>query len=204
MKRTSPAALRNRVPLAARLQGLLDEPSGEPQRVLEVASGTGIHAVHFVAVMPGVVWQPTDPSSEALESVEAHRRELADERLLPAARLDAAEASSWRAYVGPYDAIFCANMVHIAPWSAAVGLFAHAPSRLRPGALLLLYGPFRFEGRFTAESNAAFDASLRARNATWGVRDVEALKDLAGDRLTLERVLEMPANNHLLVWRTPS
>ncbi len=195
MKREAPAALRNRAPLLEQLRRLL--PLDRPRcDVLEIASGTGTHAAHFVDALPTVHWQPTDVSPEALSSVEAHRAEREDARLAPVRRLDVCQSDDW---FGDYDAIFCANMIHIAPWAAAEGLLRGAREVLRPDGRLLLYGPFRFSGAYTAESNAAFDASLRGRDPAWGVRDVDDLK-AAAEGLSISETIEMPANNHLLVW----
>lgn len=195
MKREAPAALRNRQPLLEQLRRLL--PLDRPRcDVLEIASGTGTHAAYFVAALPTLHWQPTDISPEALSSVEAHRADRGGDRLAPVRRLDVHRSEDW---FGTYDAIFCANMIHIAPWAAAEGLLAGARGALRPDGKLLLYGPFRFSGSYTAESNAAFDASLRGRDPEWGVRDVDDLKT-AGAGLVLSETVEMPANNHLLVW----
>jgi len=196
MKRDAPAALRNRGPLLEQLRQWLPFEHSRCD-VLEIASGTGTHAAHFVASVPGLHWQPTDVSPEALSSVEGHRVELRDERLAPVRRLDVRRPEDW---FGAYDAVFCANMVHIAPWAAAEGLMRGAAGVLRPDGLLLLYGPFRFSGAFSAESNAVFDESLRGRDAAWGVRDVDDLK-AAAEGLALEQTIEMPANNHLLLWR---
>lgn len=198
MIREAPAALRNRAPLLEQLRRLLPLER-ERCDVLEVASGTGTHAAHFVAAMPKLYWQPTDLSPEALGSIEAHRADLTGDRMAPARSLDTTKDANW-ADLGPFDAVFCANMIHIAPWAAAEGLFRGAAGVLRAEGCLLIYGPFRFDGVFTAESNAAFDASLRGRDEAWGVRDVKALEGLARG-LVLEQTVEMPANNHLLVWR---
>jgi SAM-dependent methyltransferase len=195
VKRHAPAASRNRGPILAVLRELLPEGG----RVLEIASGTGEHAAAFARELPGVTWQPSDAEAEALASIEAWRKEAGAPNLLPAIVLDAG-APPWD--VGEVDAVVAINLVHIAPWSAAEGLFAGAARVLAPGGVLFLYGPYRFDGAFTAPSNAAFDASLRGQDPAWGVRDVRDLTRLAEEGgLVREAVVAMPANNHGLVFR---
>jgi SAM-dependent methyltransferase len=195
MKRHAPATLRNRAPILAVLRGLLHEGA----RVLELASGTGEHAVAFAHALPHVTWQPSDVDPEALASIEAWRSEGGASNLLPALALD---ATSPRWDVGEVDAVVAINLVHIAPWRAAEGLFAGAARVLAAGGVLFLYGPYRFEGGFTAQSNAGFDASLRAQDPEWGVRDLRDLTRLAQESgLVREAVVPMPANNHCLVFR---
>ena len=194
-KHHAPATARNRDPIRAVLEREL------PARgtVLEIASGSGEHAVYFARAFPALTWQPSDAYEPALDSIAAH---LAEARL-PNARAPIAldvTAESWP--VARADAIVCINMIHIAPWQAALGLFAGAERLLPDGALLYLYGPYRFGGAFTAASNAEFDRSLRARDPRWGVRDVDDLTAAAGGHgLALTGVIEMPANNHSLVFR---
>jgi SAM-dependent methyltransferase len=183
MKRTAPAADRNREPILDALRELL----GPGARVLEVGSGTGQHAQFFTENMPGWIWQPTDLDPANLASVEAHRAEVNRDNFLPPLRLDAA-SSKWPS--GPFDAVF-----------SAIGLIDGAARMLNPSALLILYGPFRFSGSFTADSNAAFDARLRGEDPSWGVRDVDDLQREALARGFLApRVVPMPANNHVLVF----
>lgn len=194
-KRHAPATLRNRRPILQVLSRLLPE-TGE---MLEIASGTGEHAVYFARRLPGIVWQPTDRDPELLASIEAWRDDAELENLPPARRLDVRERP-WP--VERADAIFCSNMIHIAPWEAAEALFSGAAELLPPGGLLILYGPFREGARHTSESNRRFDEKLRAQDPAWGVRDrfeVEALAGRAG--FALEERVPMPANNLLLVFR---
>lgn len=194
MKRSSPAALRNREPLLVALAPRL------PSRglVLEIASGSGEHAVHFARSLPALNWQPTDPDPTAVESILSWRAECGLPNLLPPLALDVTQ-QLWP--VSAADAMFCANMIHIAPWAACEGLFDGAARLLAGGAALLTYGPYRFDGQFTAESNAAFDQSLRQRDPCWGVRDVADLRRLAVERgFSLQDTVEMPANNHLLIF----
>ena len=149
----------------------------------------------------------SDPASvttypSGVRSIEAWRQEAGLFNLLPALSLDV-RAAEWP--VGRADAMLCINMVHIAPWDAALALFANAGRILAAGALLYLYGPYRFDGQFTAPSNAAFDQSLRARDPRWGVRDVRDLEAAASAQgLTLRDTIAMPANNHSLIFRRAS
>jgi hypothetical protein len=193
MKQNAPAAVRNREPIREVLARHLP-PTG---RVLTIAEGTGEHVVHFARSFPALTWLPTDRDDDALASITAWRADAALDNILPAAKLDVT-AESWP--VEHADAITCINMVHIAPWEAAIGLFAGAARCLARDALLYLYGPFRFDGDFTAPSNEAFDASLRARDARWGIRDVRDLERAAA-HFALRDIIAMPANNHSLVFR---
>ncbi|HEY0446804.1 MAG TPA: DUF938 domain-containing protein [Allosphingosinicella sp.] len=193
-RRSAPHVARNAAPIAELLRGVLP-PAG---LVLEVASGTGEHALYFARAFPTLTFQPSDPDPAALASIEAWRRE-GPANLLPPVRLDAA-AADWP--VARADAMLCINMVHISPWSATLGLLAGAERVLAAGAPLYLYGAYRQEGVPTAASNEAFDRSLKARNPQWGLRrleDVAAEADRHG--LTLERVVPMPADNLSLVLR---
>jgi hypothetical protein len=191
----APATARNREPIRDVLARELP-PQGT---VLEIASGSGEHAVYFAGAFPGIAWQPSDTSDAALASIEAWRAEAQLANLRAPVVLDA----TWPLWpVASAEAIVCINMVHISPWEAALGLFAGASRLLMSGALLYLYGPFRFDGAFSAGSNAAFDQSLRARDPRWGVRDASALEAAArAQGLVLRDTIEMPANNHSLVFR---
>ena len=194
--RNAPAAARNREPIFNVLREWLPQPG----RVLEVASGTGEHAVWFSGAMPGITWQPTDRDAEALASIAAWRAGAALTNLLPPLHLDASDPGSWP--VGPVDAVVSINMIHIAPWAATLGLMAGAARVLGPGGLALLYGPFREGGAHTAPSNAAFDASLQARDPAWGVRDLGAVAAVAAAHgMALAARVAMPANNLILVFR---
>ncbi len=192
---TSPAALRNRGPILEVLRRVL------PARgtVLEIASGSGEHAVHFAAGLPHLTWQPTDLAEDARASIAAYRDAAGLPNLLPPIALDAAEPS-WP--LTRADAIVSINMIHIAPWPAAEGLIAGAERLLAGGAVLYLYGPFKEDGRHSAPSNAAFDASLRASNRDWGVRYLVEVTALAGRHgLDFEERIAMPANNLSVVFR---
>jgi len=190
-----PPVLRNRDPILAVLRETL------PQRgkVLEIASGSGGHATYFAARLPEIVWQPTDADPAALASIAARREAAGLPNLLPPLALDV-HAPRWP--IDTADAVVAINMIHISPWSATEGLVAGAARVLTPGGVLYLYGPYREGGAHTAPSNAAFDASLRAQNPAWGVRDLEDVVALAQrHHLHLERRVAMPANNLSLVFR---
>lgn len=194
-KRHAPATLRNRDAIAAVLADWLPAAG----TVLEVASGSGEHVVHFAAVFPQLEWQPSDPDPAGPTSIAAHRSEAGLANIAPPLALDAV-ASEW-----PIDraaAILCINMVHISPWEATLGLFAGAARLLTAGAPLILYGPYIEPGVPTADSNLAFDASLRARNPAWGLRDTGEVKDAAAHAgLAFAGRRAMPANNLMLLFR---
>lgn len=194
MKQHAPATERNREPI----RGVLAEYLPERGLVLEIASGSGEHAVYMAAALPGLRWQPTDAAPDALASIEAWRLEAGLPNVLPPVALDVT-APVWP--VAAADAIVCINMVHIAPWEAALALLDGAERTLPMDGVLYLYGPFRRAGE-TAPSNETFDCWLRARDPRWGVRDMLELAAAAQERgLALEHVLPMPANNHSLVFR---
>ena len=195
MRRQAPAAARNRQPILDVLRPRL------PARglVLEIASGSGEHIVHFAEALPGLVFQPTDPNADARASIDdwVGTRGLGNVR--------AALALDTTARIWPTDgadAVLCCNMIHIAPWEAVVGLIAGASHMLSSGGMLYLYGPYRRDGAHTAPGNEAFDLDLRRRNPAWGVRDLEAVTALAGDRgFGAPEIIDMPANNLSLVFK---
>ena len=165
--------------------------------VLEVASGSGEHAVHFAAVFPQLDWQPSDPEPAAISSIEAWRADAGLPNLREPMILDAT-ASEWP--VEAADAVLNINMVHISPWEAALGLLDGAARLLAPGGKLILYGPWTLQRFPTAASNLAFDADLRQRNPAWGLRNVEDFAAEAEKRgLLLADQREMPANNRMLL-----
>ena len=189
----SPAAARNRGPILEVLRGHLP-PTGQ---VLEVASGTGEHVAHFAAALPALTWQPTDRTSESFASIDAWASGLGN--VLPACVLDA-QGNSWPA--GHADAVLCINMIHIAPWPAAIGLVSGAARILPPGGMLALYGPFRRAGQELEPGNAAFDADLRSRDSAWGLRDVEDVSTLAAEAgFGPSTIVSMPVDNLMLLFR---
>ncbi|MEO6153656.1 MAG: DUF938 domain-containing protein [Croceibacterium sp.] len=195
MKRHAPATDRNREPIAA----VLTEELPARGLVLEIASGSGEHAVHFARTYPDLTWQPSDPDPAARESIEAWRAESGLMNVRPPVMLDAA-APDWS--VARADAIVCVNMIHITPPSATQGLFAGAGRLLATGGPLIAYGPFLEADVATAASNLAFDIDLKARNPRWGLRTVAWLDELAGaNGLARTRRVAMPANNLALVYR---
>lgn len=207
-RRQAPAAARNRGPILDVLRQVLP-PQGT---VLEVASGTGEHVVHFAQQLPGLEFQPSDPDPQARASVDAWVRVLRLANVRPAIALHA-DAAEWP-FAGA-DAVLCINMIHIAPWSATEGLIRGAARALavRPhaapmsaaaGGLLFLYGPFRRRGHATAAGNEAFDAELRRQNPAWGVRDLDAVTELAlSAGFSAPAVHAMPANNLSVVFQLP-
>lgn len=191
---SSPAAERNKGAILDQLERLLPAKG----LVLEIASGTGQHVVHFAAALPILQWQPTEIHADSLVSVHTRREAAGLDNIAEPVTLDVLE-HPWP--VERADAIVCINMIHIAPWAAAEGLFRGAQRILAPGARLILYGPYRWNGRHTAPSNEAFDASLRARDPEWGVRELEDVEALAVryDFAPLETVA-MPANNLIVAF----
>jgi Protein of unknown function (DUF938) len=193
-RRHSPAAERNGPPILAELQRLLP-PAGV---MLEIASGTGQHAAFFSAGLPGWQWQPSDYEAGALPSIAAWCEGL--DRVRPPITLDVL-AADWPGVPVQVDAIYCANMIHIAPWECTAGLMRGAARRLAPQGLLITYGPYLLDDELTAPSNLAFDADLRERNPAWGIRRLaDVIAEAATVGLKLSERLDMPANNKLLVW----
>ncbi len=189
-----PATMRNRDAILDVLRGVLPA-SG---LVLEIASGSGEHVVHFARAFPDLTFQPSDPEDAALQSIGAWTQDTGAANVLPPVMLDAA-SDRWP--VTSADAILCINMIHISPWRATEGLFRGASNLLSKGSPLYLYGPYRRAEVITAPSNEAFDASLKARNPEWGLRDLETVAALARDEgFSAPTVTEMPANNLSVVF----
>ena len=185
----SPAAERNKGVILDAIRALLPHAGV----VLEIASGTGQHVVHFARALPSLTWQPTDADDQLRAAAAERIRAAGLSNIRAPLRLDVLE-QDWPA-VGA-DAIVCINMIHIAPWSATAALLAGASRLLRPGNRLFLYGPYKRGGRHTAPSNEAFDENLRARNPEWGVRDLDDVERFAEERgFELVEVTAMPANN---------
>lgn len=192
-----PATLRNREAILAVLKDVVPRQG----LLLEIASGSGEHAAFMAPQLKPLVWQPSDYEAAALPSIDAYAGDSGADNIRPAVRLDVTQ-QNWP--LTACDALLCCNMIHIAPWAAAEGLFAGAAAIMAAkGAPLLLYGPFRRHGAHTAASNAAFDDSLKSRDASWGVRcldsEVAPLAQRSG--FALERILEMPANNLTVIFR---
>ena len=191
-KLISPSALRNRDPIADVLLPVLTGNA----RVLEIAAGTGQHAAYFCALRPDINWQPTDIDAKSRQSQNAYRRGF-EAQIQPSIALDMT-AQDWGRNLGRFDAIYCANMVHIAPWEAALGLAAGARQVLKPGGSLILYGPF-LDGKNSAPSNLDFDRNLKSRNPAWGVRDLHSVKHIfAQNGLGFVRAVSMPRDNFFL------
>jgi SAM-dependent methyltransferase len=197
----APTFHRNHAAIGAVLESALRGWTGD---VLEIGSGTGQHAVAFARSLPTVTFWPTDLNDNHLRSIAAWRAHAGLGNVMAPARLDAGARDWPLAALGlpsAFIAMFCANVIHIAPWAVAQGLFAGAGRHLADGGRLFLYGPFRRDGAHNAPSNAAFDASLRRQNPEWGVRDTADLRALAGQNgLRLSDIAEMPANNAVLTF----
>jgi SAM-dependent methyltransferase len=186
---------RNRQPILEVLARALPSRS----LVLEIASGSGEHAVFFAGNLPSLAWQPTDADDDALASIAAHRAAAGLPNLLEPLRLNAA-AERWP--IERADALVCNNMIHIAPWRITEGLMAGAGRSLPAGGILYLYGPYRIDGRHTASSNEDFDAWLRVQNPEWGIRDLADVTALARRHgLDLTETVAMPANNLSVIFR---
>lgn len=193
-RESHPSVGRNRGPILEVLRGAF------PRRgsVLEIASGSGEHAWFFASSLPEITWQPSEPTEAGLQNIEAWRSEEPLENLL-APRVIDTRSDAW--HVGNFDAMFCANMIHISPWESCIGLMRGAGEHLRPGGVLVTYGPYMVDGQHTAPSNEAFDAHLRGRDPSWGIRDVAAVAEQAeANGLRLAERIAMPANNFSLVF----
>lgn len=195
MKAHWPAPERNKGPILEVLQRVLPA-SGT---LLEISSGSGQHAAYFSEHLPGMTWIPSDIDEDNLESIAGYHAECARENFRAPIALDV-RSRDWG--VPPLDAVFNANMIHIAPWSCSIGLLEGVARHLRPGGVFVLYGPFRIGGAHTAESNAAFDLGLRRQNEHWGVRDMEEVVHCASLLgLAFSERIQMPAENQTLVFR---
>jgi len=192
---SSPAAERNKAPILAVLTRVLPSVAA----VLEIASGTGQHAAHFAAAHSGWRWQPSDADPDALDTIASRTDSFANVR--PPVLLNVL-ASSWPESLDRFDAVYCANMLHIAEWDTCAALMRGAIRHLVPGGALVLYGPYLVDGEPTAPGNAAFDADLRRRHPGWGLRRLAVVVDEAERAgLSFERRFDMPANNLMLVFR---
>jgi SAM-dependent methyltransferase len=190
---------RNFAPMLAVLETLLAGRSGD---VLEIGSGTGQHVAGFARALPALTWWPTDPNANHLRSIAAWTRHSGLANVSAPLPLDAADPDPGAGLPDRFAAIVSMNVLHIAPWTVAEGILGLARQRLADDGILALYGPFHRDGAPTSPGNAAFDASLRAENPAWGVRDVEAVADAArAAGLRLDDIVQMPANNLTLILR---
>ena len=195
----SPAAERNKQPILEALRQCLPAHG----RALEIASGTGQHAAWFAAALPGWTWQPTEARPEALPGIAAWAAQAGAANVLAPRVLDVM-APHWAVDDARFDLVFCANLLHIAPWAVCAALMRASAQCLGPGGVLVTYGPYLEDGVATAPGNLAFDASLRARNPAWGLRRREDVaREAAGAGLGLAARHALPANNLLLVWARP-
>lgn len=194
-RETAPSAERNRQPILEVLARALP-PRG---LVLEIGSGTGQHVAHFAQALPALTFQPSEMDVERHASIAAWAAAGKLSNVEPPLAFDVTKRP-WP--VSAADAIVCINVIHISPWEATLALMAGAGAILSAGGVLVTYGPYKRGGAHTSQSNQAFDASLRARNPLWGVRDVDTVAQVAGSEgLALEEIVPMPANNFTLVWR---
>lgn len=192
---SSPSALRNREPIWTVLQSTLPERG----KMLEIASGSGEHAIHYAERLPNLIWQPSDPSQKARASIKAWSDEVGLANLLPPLDIDVTN-EIWP--IDSADAMLAINMVHISPWSATEGLIKGAGKLLSSGGSLILYGPYKQQGREFVDSNMEFDAWLRNQNADWGIRQLEEVAELAGRvGLSLSSIVYMPANNLCVIFK---
>jgi hypothetical protein len=194
-KRVAPAADRNKEAILEVLSQVLPATG----TVLEVASGSGQHAVFFARALAHLVWQPSDPDEGSRASIAAYREEAGLANLAAPLALDAI-AADWP--IERADGVVSINMIHIAPWEACGGLFAGGARLLAPEAPLVLYGPFAIDGDLIAPSNVDFDRRLRSENPAWGVRELRDVEGAAKERgFRLERVVPRPANNQVVIFR---
>lgn len=193
---TSPAVARNKAPILAVLRSVLPREG----RVLEIASGSGEHALHFASALGSLDWFPSDPDPACRRSIDAWARSSRQSNLHEALALDVC-SQPWP-LEAPVEAIVCINMIHIAPWPATAALFAGADRWLSDAGVIFMYGPYRVHGSHTAPSNEEFDRSLRERNPQWGVRDLDEVARVAGrSGFALDETIAMPANNLSVVFR---
>lgn len=201
MTRSDPAfaaADRNKDAILEVLRELLPDTG----TVLEVASGGGQHVLHFSAALPGLNWQPSDRDPGLVAALDTDVAAAARDNLLPPLQIDVSAADWVSRVASPVDAIISANMIHIAPWQACVGLFRGAAELLGPDGLLFFYGPFIVDGAYTSSGNEAFDRSLRGQNPDWGLRSLDAMRELARTyEFDLARTIDMPVHNLAVVFQ---
>ena len=195
MKKVNPSAQRNREAILGVLKSTLT-PEG-PLSCLEIASGSGTHVGYLAQHLPQVTWQPTDLDSENMESLRAYKSEHTN--ILEPMVLDVSKNVELENFKP--DFLLCINMIHISPWAATLGLFANAGNLLRAGGMLITYGPYSHNGVLTPESNRSFDASLKGMNFEWGIRDINDLEmEAAREDLELTKIIDLPANNKMLIF----
>ena len=191
----SPSVERNKAAIGNALVNFL--PKGA--NVFEVASGTGEHAVHFCSLRPDIRWQPSDPDSESRKSQDEWSRDFRDQINL--SRNISTLEPNWTNRLSNYDIVFCANMIHIAPWSATIGLIEGSYSILQRFGMLVLYGPF-LNGKNSANSNLRFDEKLKSQNSCWGVREINDICNVSnGYGFKLYKTINMPSNNKILIFK---
>lgn len=206
---SEPAAMRNRAPILEVLRPALENPATPPGAVLETAAGTGIHACFYAPLFPGRPWQPSEREPHNVAAIAERIAAAPCATLRPPIRLDV-DSDDWDrvaadAVAGPVAAIININMIHIAPWSAGLRLIAGAGRLLAPGGILFFYGPFRIGGAHSGPGNVAFDASLKARDPSWGIRDLDEVTEVAATHgLLRETVATMPSDNRSVVFRRAS
>lgn len=190
----SPTAGRNKEPISQ----VISEYIARGARVLEIASGTGEHGAFMCGIRPDIIWQPSDPNAESRASQDDWARDCAA-RMLPSLEIDTMQPD-WPDRLTAFDVIYCANMIHIAPWEAALGLVSGAAKLLKTGSNFILYGPF-IEGGETAQSNLQFDLSLKSRNPDWGVRNLDDVKHIFSEAgFTHSARIVMPKENRTLIF----
>jgi Protein of unknown function (DUF938) len=201
-KLRAPAVERNTAPILEVLGSLIAETDSPSRSALELASGSGQHAIAFAENFPDIVWQPSERDPAGLESIAAWRAEAGHDNLLEPVAVDL-DAESWFRHVaGPFDLLVTCNLLHISPWHVTLNLLAGAGQLLSPAGTLFVYGCFSRAGDFVSESNRSFDQSLRLRDPAWGVRDTDAVAEIArANALAVARIVPMPANNTALVMR---
>jgi SAM-dependent methyltransferase len=200
-KQQPPAAVRNAGPITEVLARVLAPYRERKGAILEIAAGSGYHAAHFAGAFPELTWQPSDPDAAARESISEYAATSGLANLRPPLALDV--RAPWPAVNA--DAIVCINMIHISPWAATLALFENAARIIPNDGRLITYGPYAIDGDFLAESNVAFDASLKDRNPEWGIRDVREIEKVARTNgLMLAETVRMPANNLTLIFERPS
>lgn len=206
-KLISPAATRNKDPILQVLKRFIlsdtDQIDDESPLFLEISSGTGQHVAHFGPHFPGVKFQPSEVDKTLFKSISLYASSCPTKNILQPIYIDIQKRlSNYGFEEGSVDYMFNANMIHISPFCCTIGLFENAGVYLKPEALMITYGPYSKDGVITPESNIAFNTSLKARNPSWGIRDINDLIKLAGDNnLSLIDTVEMPANNMTLIWK---